>query len=79
VTKLKNQISWPVSQTLFGLASIGAMDWLLIVTCSLPVLLIVELEKYVLGLFFSRNNENTDSTVSTADQLCEDLGDTRTR
>ncbi len=35
----------PVSQQLFGLASISGWDWLLIVSCALPVLVIVELEK----------------------------------
>lgn len=36
---------WPLSQQLFGLASIGAWDWLMIVVWSAPVVFVVELEK----------------------------------
>ncbi|MBY4675115.1 cation-translocating P-type ATPase [Marinobacterium arenosum] len=35
----------PVSQRIFGLAGLGPLDWLLIVTVALPILLLVELEK----------------------------------
>lgn len=37
----------PISQRLFGLADISALDWLLIVAASLPTLLVVECEKYL--------------------------------
>lgn len=37
----------PVSQKLFGLESLAAQDWLLILVVCLPILLMVELEKFV--------------------------------
>ncbi|MCR8924418.1 HAD-IC family P-type ATPase [Dasania sp. GY-MA-18] len=41
----------PYSQQLFGLASISAYDWLIIILSALPILIIVELEKYLLRLW----------------------------
>jgi magnesium-transporting ATPase (P-type) len=35
----------PFSQRLFGLASIGVYDWMLVIVCALPVMLVVEIEK----------------------------------
>lgn len=43
----------PASQATFGLQSINLNDWLWIVACSLPVLLLVELEKALLRWFKS--------------------------
>jgi magnesium-transporting ATPase (P-type) len=37
----------PQSQQLFGLVSISGVDWLIIVFCTFPVMLIVEAEKFV--------------------------------
>ena len=41
----------PVSQRLFGLSDISKTDWLRIVVATAPVLLIVELEKYLWRIF----------------------------
>lgn len=37
----------PVSQKIFGLESIGSYDWMFIIIMALPILLIVEMEKYI--------------------------------
>jgi magnesium-transporting ATPase (P-type) len=37
----------PQSQQLFGLVNISLVDWLIVVTCTFPVMLIVEIEKLV--------------------------------
>ena len=54
VTVLVLQVAFtylPYTQQLFGLASIGGYDWLVIILSALPVLIIVELEKYLVRLW----------------------------
>ncbi|WP_156820773.1 cation-translocating P-type ATPase [Dasania marina] len=54
VTVLVLQVAFtylPYTQQLFGLASIGGFDWLIIILSALPVLIIVELEKYLVRLW----------------------------
>lgn len=36
----------PLSQQLFGLVNIGLSDWVIIILCSAPVMLLVEIEKF---------------------------------
>lgn len=42
----------PMSQSVFGLESISYEDWVVIILCTLPIMLIVELEKFVQRRFF---------------------------
>lgn len=37
----------PISQQIFGLESMGVMDWVLIASAALPILFVVEVEKFI--------------------------------
>ena len=50
----------PLSQNLFGLATIALNDWLFIVAAAAPVMLLVELEKYVQRHFYKQQRLKDD-------------------
>ena len=50
----------PPSQHLFGLTSIALNDWLFIVAAAAPVMLLVELEKYVQRRFYRQRSFKDD-------------------
>ena len=48
----------PVSQRLFGLQSISASDWMLIVMVTAPVMIVVEIEKWFHRMIVGNNNNH---------------------